>query len=183
MKIVLWVVGVIIFLVITMAVSFGRIISESNRPRGNHEEVLKSSLPSPKKALVVYQPSSSDMSSRMAHKIASGINSEGYEVILNYPGDHLPTTVSEFDVVVFGSAVYAGQPSKLLVDYISKIRVGSNCKVALYSTGSVKEELELDNMEKTLKDAKAYRKIKFNVNEKSENDIKAYNFGQELAKE
>lgn len=92
-----------------------------NSQKGSKVEVLSSSQPSPQKALIIYQPGISDISSRIAHQITKGLNDEGYEVTMNYPGDHLSADVSKYSLLVFGTPVYSEQPSKALIDYISRI--------------------------------------------------------------
>ena len=119
----------------------------------------------------------------MAHQIAKGLNDGGYEVTLNYPGDHLSADVSSYSLLVFGSPVYSGQPSKALTDYMSKIKVSSSSRIVLYSTGGFKFYMELDTMEKSLKSMTAYKKIKFLTGAKKENDTIAFDLGKELSKE
>lgn len=157
--------------------------SYNNAHKGSKEEILSSSQNSLKKALIIYQPSITINSSRVAHQIAKGLNDGGYEVTLNYPGDHLSTDVSQYSVLVFGSAVYSGEPSKALANYMSKLKNLSSKRIVLYSTGSLKFYMELDAMEKSLSGTKAYKKIKFFTSAKKENDTIAYDLGKELSKE
>jgi len=160
------------------------VISSTNKPKSSKEEILKSSQQSPKKALIIYQPSLSDISSRMAHQVAKGLQDGGYEVTLNYPGDHLSIDISKYNLIVFGSAVYAGQSSKALTDYMSKVKDYSSSRIVLYSTGSdPNNTIELSNMEKLIDGTSAYKKIKFLTSAKKENDKIAFDFGKELAKE
>lgn len=182
-KIILIVIAITI--VITLSMKWW-IVSSGNTQKGSKEEILSSSQQSPKKALIIYQPSKSDISSRIAHQIAKGINDGGYEVTLNYPGDHLSADISQYSLVVFGSPVYAEEPSKALTDYMSKIKDFSSQKIVLYSTGSFTGSFKndgLDTMEKSLNGIKAYKKIKFYTSAKKENDTIAYGLGKDLSKE
>lgn len=154
-----------------------------NTQKGSNVEVLSSSRQSPKKALIIYQPGISDISSKTAHQIARGLNDGGYEVTLNYPGNHLSADVTRYSLLIFGSPVYSGQPSKALTDYMSKIKVSPSCRIVLYSTGGFKFYMELDTMEKSLNRIKVYKKIKFITSTKKENDAIAYGLGKELSKE
>ena len=154
-----------------------------NSQKGSNEEILPSSQQSPKKGLIIYQPGISDNSSRIAHQIAKGLNDGGYEVTLNYPGDYLSADVSKYSLIVFGSPVYSGQPSKALTDYMSRIKVSSTGRIVLFSTGGFKFYMELDTMEKSINIAKAYKKIKFITSAKNENDTIAYDLGRELSKQ
>jgi len=183
LKTILIVIGVIFGILVLSMVIFVTLVSSANKPKGNHEQILKSKQQSPQKALIVYQPSISGISSNMAHEIAKGLNDNGYEVTLNNPGDHLTANISEYSIVVFGSPVYAGKTSDAMTNYISKIEDFSKSKFVLYSTGSIPNELkELDVMEKLLNGASAYKKVKFNANAKSGNDKLAYDLGNELSK-
>lgn len=156
--------------------------SFNNGQKGNHEEILQCSQQPLKKALVVYQPSKSDVSSKIAHQIGKGLNDGGYEVTLNYPGDHLSTDISNYSVIVFGSPTITGKSSKALADYISKIKQYSTDKVALFSVGAMEDIKELDEMEKSLNGKKAYEKKKFFTKDMAASEKAAYDFGKELSK-
>lgn len=174
--IVLLVVGSIIFMVGS--------ISFVNKPKSSNEKVLRGKDKSSKKALIIFQPSLTNVTSIMANSIAKGLNDEGYEVTLNYPGKHLSTDVAQYSLVIFGSPTFGGKPLSIVTDYMSKVKDISSKKVILFSTGanaSNKEELEV--MEKSLKGIKAYKKIKFISGSKKESESKAYNLGKELSKE
>ncbi|MBZ4646014.1 MAG: flavodoxin [Clostridia bacterium] len=159
-------------------------VASTNKPKGNREEILQSNQQLPKKALIVYQPAITDITSRMAHQIAKGLNDGGYEVTLNYPGEHLSTDISQYSLIVFGSPAYGGNPLSIVTDYMSRIKDFSSKRIVLYSTGANPDSLlELDNMEKFLNSTKAHKKIKFFVSANKENDKIAYDLGKELSKE
>lgn len=186
LKKILIVIATLIAIMLFMRLISWWIVSSGNAQKGNKEEKLSSNRQSPKKALIIYQPSKSAISSRIAHQIAKGMNDGCYEVILNYPGDHLSTDLSQYSVIVFGSPVYGEQPSKALIDYMSKIKGFPSQKIVLYTTGSVKNTMGYDGltvMEKFLNGTKAVKKIKFLTKERKKNDPAAYNLGKELTKE
>lgn len=175
--------GSILGLLIVTMIVMVMIVSSVNKPKGNKEEVLAKN-DHLKKALIVYQPALTNITSGVARQIAKGLHEGGYEVTLNYPGEHLPTDLSQYSVIVFGSPVYAGQVSKALTDYMSKVKVHSTGRIALYSTGSVMNEVkELDAMENLLKGVKTYKKVKFFTAGNKDNDQLAYDLGKNLAKE
>jgi flavorubredoxin len=183
MKKVLLIIGTIFGVMIFCAVIFVLVVLSTNLPKGNHKEVLQSKDQPLRKTFVVYQPSISDISSRMAHWIAKGLNDGGYEVTLNNPGKHLPVDISTYQLVVFGSAAYYSQPSKALIEYMASIKDYSSVKVVLYSTGIVPNNGDEYNvMEKALNGLKPYKRVKFNANAKEGNDKTAYEFGKELSK-
>lgn len=183
MKIFIGILVAVVVLVILSQVMRLCFTSYLNTQKGTNAEVLSSDRQSSKKALVIYQPGITGVSSRMAHQIAKGLSDGGYEVTLNYPGEHLSADVSGYQVLVFGSPVYSGQPSKALTDFISKVKVFSDARIALYSTGGFKFYMELDIMDSALYGVKAYKKIKFFTGAKNENNKKAYDLGKELSKE
>lgn len=174
---------VIVSLIILSALMMLLFSLSLNKQRGSKEELLQSSSQSHKKALIIYQPGVSELSSNVAHRIAKGLNDGGYEVTLNHPGSYLQSDVSKYSLLVFGSPVYAGKSSKALIDYMSRLKASPSSKIVLYSTGSTNVYVELDAMEKALNGLKAYKKTKFTVDMKAENDTIAYNLGKDLAKE
>lgn len=178
-------IGIVVTVGVLMVSLFGSVLmldSFFNTSKGNKEEILASSGQSPKSALIIYQPSMSDISSCMAHQIAKGLNDAGYQVTLNHPGEHLTTDLSKYSLVIFGSPVYAGQASKALTNYLEKVENFSTSRIVLYSTGSSPQDaMELETMEKFLNGAKAEKKVKFYTSAKKDNDQLAYNLGKELA--
>lgn len=179
-KILIGVVILVVVAIISMVVVLGSV----NKPKGSNEKVLKSKSTSQKKALIIYQPSVSDVTSVMANSIAKGLNDGGYEVTLNYPGENLSTDISKYSLVIFGSPTFAGKPLTIETDYMSKIKNFSSGKIVLFSTGAdASKEDELQIMEKSLNGTKAYKKVKFNSGSKKESENKAYNLGKELSKE
>jgi flavorubredoxin len=175
--------GVVFGLIFLAMISMVMIVSSVNKPKGNKEEVLAGNGRS-KKALIVYQPALTGITSRVARQIAKGLNEGGYEVTLNHPGEHLPADLSQYPIIVFGSPVYATQLSKALTDYMSKVQEYPSRRIVLYSTGSVMNEVkELDAMESLLKGGKAFKKVKFSAAGNNDNDKLAYELGKELAGE
>lgn len=180
----LLVTGIIFGVLILCGGLFCLVILSTNLPKGNHEEVLKSNRQPLGKALIIYQPSISDISSRMAHQIAKGLNDSGYEVTINYPGEKLTYDISNYQIVIFGSGAYWSHSSKALIDYMKSIKDYSLEKVVLYSTGiALDSPDEFDAMEETLNDVKPYKVFKFDANlKKEENEKTAYELGKELSK-
>ncbi|NMM61836.1 flavodoxin [Clostridium sp. P21] len=176
-------IGVVILAIVTVA-SMVLMVGYANKIKGSNEKILTSKNASPKKALIIFQPSLSDVTSLMANSIAKGLNDEGYEVTLNYPEKDLKYNISKYSIVIFGSPNYAGKPLTVVTDYMSKIKDLSSKKVIAFSTGadaSKKDELEI--MEKSLNGTKTYKKVKFLSSSKKESESKAYNLGKELSKE
>lgn len=163
---------------------FCLVVLSTNLPKGNHEEVMKSTGQSIGKVLVIYQPSLSDKSSLVAHQIAKGLNDSGYEVTLNNPGKKLSYDITSYQIVVFGSGAHWSYSSKALIDYMASIKNYSSVKVVLYSTGIVPNNGdEYKAMKEALNGIEPYKIHKFDANLKNEeNEKKAYEFGKELSK-
>ncbi len=167
---------VIVVLAAAFIITTKILIDHNNKPAGTEQETLSASGNSGK-ALVVYQPSKgTDIAKNMAMQIAKGINSKGYEVTLSYPGKHLSTDISQYSVIVFGSPVYASRTSTVLKDYIKSIPDFTGKKVVLFTTGSMDDSKQLDEIASLLKNSVNPTKAQFKSNDK-ENEKKAYDIG------
>ncbi|EKX79494.1 flavodoxin [Clostridium botulinum] len=139
-----------IVLLISVMLLFSWFVKGNSKDYGENSKVLKSDKVSNKKALVVYQPSKSKLTEKIAKQIAQGIKDEDYEVTINYPGKHMIEDISQYSIIVFGSPVYVGETSSTLADYMKSIKDFSNKKILLFVTGAQLENNELDKMEKIL---------------------------------
>ncbi len=175
------IIGIIIAVLLAAFVVTGIILADhNNSPAGTDKETL-SAAGNSGKALVVYQPSKgTDIAKNMAMQIAKGINSKGYEVTLSYPGKHLSPDISQYSVIVFGSPVYVGKTSEVLKDYIKSIPDFTGKKVILFTTGSMDDSKQLDEIGSLLKNVSNPTKAQFKSNDK-ENEKKAYDIGSEAA--
>lgn len=178
----LGIIAVILFLfMIAFFTAVAVCVGSNNKCKGSNEEILAGRKEFGKKALIIYQPN--NMSTKTALKIAKGLNDGGYEVTLNYPGKNLSYKMSEYSVIVFGSPIYAGQPSRVLTDYMSSVKDYSTAKIALFSVGMLENKGEFEAMEKCLNGKKPYVKVKFRTQDKMVSDSDAYKLGQKLAKD
>jgi flavodoxin len=170
-------IGIIIFLIIGILI-FAFFAKANSKNWGDNEKVLESDKVNAEKALVVYEPSRSKLTTKIAEKIAEGINDAGYEVTVNNPGKHMPVDISKYSVVVFGSPIYMGQTSSILSDYMKDIVDFSNTKILLFVTGKQINNGELDKMEAELGNAKA---MKVEFKNGVEDESKAYELGKSVA--
>lgn len=175
--------GCVMLLIVSIVVTVV-LIGSVNNPKASKETILQSTKPVFKKALIIYQPSISDVTSVMANSLAKGLNDGGYEVTLNYPGKDVNSDISKYSLIVFGSPTFMGKPETIVTDYMSRIKEFSSKKVVLFSTGGdAKNKDELETMEKALNGIKADKKIKFISGSKKESENQAYSLGKELSKE
>ncbi|EPY2277137.1 flavodoxin family protein [Clostridium sporogenes] len=170
-----------IVLLISVGLLFSWFVKGNNKDYGDNAKILKSDKISNKKALVVYQPSRGKLTEKIAEQIAKGIKDEGYEVTINYPGNHMPTDVSQYSIIVFGSPVYIGETSSILADYMKSIKYFPNKKILLFVTGAQLENNELVKMEKNLGKIKITEKVGFKTG--IDDEKKAYEIGKKIAGE
>ena len=86
----------------------------------------------PKSALIIYQPTKDNVAKNITKVIADCLAPNGHTVTINYLSDDLNYILSEYDIIVFGSAVYIGRFSLVLGNYILKNRL-KNKKVIVYT--------------------------------------------------
>lgn len=173
----------VIFLIIAIFVGISTYtMSRNNSDRGEYTKVLAGPTADAPKALVVYQPSLTSVGQKVAEKLAAGLNDSGYEVTLSYPSADLSTDVSQYEIIAFGSSVYAGQPSKVLLNYVASVEDFADKKILLYSVGSSTEMPELDLVSAEVTGTESIEKYKFVISDKDYGD-KAYELGKSLAEE
>lgn len=178
-KILLTIVIVIAVIILGCVIAYKWIEGAGSREHKSIEKVLKGDG-SGKKALVVYQPSNTDFAKKVADNLAKGINEAGYDVTINCPGDFLPTDLSEYNLLVFGSTVYESKYSKVLGDYISSVTNFGDAKIMVYSTGMVPDvRAELDDLSKLFVNGADYLE-KFDVNNKETEIKRALEVGQAI---
>jgi menaquinone-dependent protoporphyrinogen IX oxidase len=175
------IVGILFLLMVIMMITMFCIVKSNNAYKGDYKSVLAAANPSAQKALIVYQPSASGAPTDIANQMAKGLNKAGYEVTLTYPGKHVPDDLSEFSVVAFGSAVYAGNPSEQLTETMRRIKDYKNKTVILYSVGQVPQAPELDVLRKSLNGGKENYAQKFIA--KGDVGQTAYDFGYKAGTE
>jgi len=174
------VIGILILLIAIMVGVMAFIISSNNKDKGEYSKNLAGPDSLAPKALIVYQPSIRSTGKTIAEKIAAGLNDKGYDVTISYPGDKLSEDILAYSIIVFGSSVYAGQPSSALIEYMKRITDYSGKKVLIYSIGSVESTPELDLLEAAIKGNADITKTKFKAAAKDNGDI-AYKLGTDLA--
>lgn len=173
-------VGVIILFLAIAAGVLAFVVSKNSADKGEYAKVLPASSADAPKALVVYQPFMSGTGTKIAEKIAAGLNDSGYEVTISYPSVKLSPDVSQYEIIACGSSVLAGQPSKTLLNYITSVDDFAGKKLLLYSVGSATVMPELDLLSAQVKGTDSVEKYKFLASDKDNGD-KAYELGKSLA--
>lgn len=177
-NILLIILGVFAAFMITGFVLLNRLTSVVNHSAGNHPQVLNGT-PSGQKALVIYQPSAlSDVTEQTVFQIAKGLNKNGYQVTVNHPGRYLSTDLSGYAVVVFGSPVYGGKLSPVLLDYMKNVTLTPSQHVLVFDTGAADTSPELDDAMAALHGGTVTKaKLTTSDNQKEQ---KAYRLGTDL---
>lgn len=184
MKYVLSGIGILFGLVFVFMVLTVGVVSAANKSKGDKEQVLPGKGETPKKAIVIYQPALSKITTQMAQQLAAGLNAGGYEVTLNHPGKHLSTDLSGYELIVFGSPTYAGQLTKALTNYMAEVcpqlakTTEKTPRIVLFATGGLEQTEEFDRLAELLTGLNVVKKVKFSP--KGQN---AYDLGLELAQE
>lgn len=124
----------------------------ANKVHYKNDPIQYTSESAEQKALIIYQKGRSNFSSSVAGQIASGLNKAGYNVTVNHPGDFLPTDLSEYDLVMFGSPVYVSCLSSVLEDYIKSVAHFGNAEIIYYTTGVLETAEELKPVADTFHD-------------------------------
>ena len=99
---------------------------------------------------------------------------------LSYPGAKLSTDISQYEIIAFGSSVFAGQPSKVLLNYVTSVEDFAGKDLLLYSVGSGAEMPELDLVSAQVKGTTSIEKFKFIASDKDYGD-KVYELGKSFA--
>ena len=171
---------VFVFMLITVGV-----VSAANKPKRENEQILPGKGDTPKKAIIIYQPGITKVTTRIAQHLAAGLNEGGYEVTLNHPGKYLSTDLSGYDLIILGSPTYAGQLAKALTKYMEQVcpklakAPDKAPRLVLFATGGLEQTEEFDRLTHILSGLNVVRKIKFTP---KKNERIAYDLGIELAK-
>ena len=113
------------------------------------------------KALVIYQPSRTDVTKKTALAIANDLKQHNYDVTVNFPGDYLEKDVSSYDVIALGTPVYADKGSPLIIKYLKSVRGLEGKKLLLFSTGMVETDKAFDGLDSYTQPAAKLMKEKF----------------------
>ena len=171
--------AVFIIMIIAMIILVVTVENALNVDKGNAVVILPGAYPDSKKAIIVFQPSFGGATGIIANEIGRGLNETGFEVMLNHPGEHLSNDLSDYDVIFFGSPVYAAQISDVLLDNMQRVTFSENAKVILFITG-LRSENELELMNDIPLNDVLYAKVKFYANDSG--FVDAFNYAREISK-
>ena len=170
----------VLLFIVTMGIWFYWANKANSIHLKSNKVEIKAKNPINKKALIIYQKGRTKFAENIAKKLGEGISDSGYDVTINYPGDYMQDNLSEYSLILFGSSVYMSGYSKVLEEYINRIKDFGNGKLVIYTTGMLKEKLELDALETLFKGKKVDEKFKIVKSDSYEQE--AYRKGLDLCK-
>lgn len=105
-----------------------------------------------KSAIIIYQPSKHNAAYNITMAIANALADNDYSVVINHPSDKLLYDLTQYDLIAFGSVVYAGKFSSVLYNYIMSNRF-KNKKVLAYTVGyKINDKTDLNELKVLLDD-------------------------------
>jgi len=135
--------GIILIFVIA-GVGVYSAVNSINKEHKPNETVIGEGA---KTALLIYQPSLSGKAKKIAMSVAETMADHGYKVAINLPSDQITYDWEDFDVIAYGSPVYVGKVSPVLMDYVKSNPIEQK-KILIFAVGSVAapEISEIDEM-------------------------------------
>lgn len=141
-KVLLSILGIFVILIVAGIVTINLLMSCIKKEYKSDETIVGSGT---KKALLIYEPSKSDIAEEVTMSVAQTMKDAGYTVTINYPSKELSYNWEGYDVIAFGSPVYFGNVSPALKEYVQNNQV-ENKKIFIYSIGASDDSKELEEM-------------------------------------
>lgn len=141
-RILLSILGIFLVMIVAGIVTINSLMSCIKKEYKPDETIVGSGA---KKALLIYEPSKSDVAKEVTMSVAQTMKDAGYTVTINYPSKELSYNWEGYDVIAFGSPVYFGSVSPALKEYVQNKQV-ENKKIFIYSIGSSDDPKELEEM-------------------------------------
>ena len=111
-------ISILAFVVVVAGVS-GFIVFKINNDYVSEIEVLNAE--GPKTALIIYHPGLSSFMQDTAYAFADGLVENGWRVEITTASSQAPKDLSDYDLLVLGSPVYAASPSSTINRFVERI--------------------------------------------------------------
>jgi Flavodoxins len=146
----------------TATVSFNTIVfgTLELRHKSSPQHVTAAAAPRGK-ALIFYQPARTDVTKKAAFAIAKCLSEDGFDVTIDFPGGSLGKDVSEYDIVAFGTPVYADRGSPLIADAIRNANGLDGKILLLFTTGYNMTDKAFIGLDRYTQQSKITKKFKF----------------------
>lgn len=176
------IVGVLVFLGIAiLGIIYFFWASYANKVANKSNPIdYESKTDDAKKALLVYQRSRTSFASKVAVSIAEKLSENGYDVLMNYPGDYMTKDLSEYDLVILQSPIYMAGASSVLADYIKSIENYGDAKVIFCCTGMLNTMEEITSIKELFANSTLDGLIKITQSEFKNNNNLAWDYISEL---
>ncbi len=129
------IVGVGIVLAIILIFAVIEFISYDMNNRATSSEILQPNGTVVGDALVVYDPSITGNTKNVAGIIADDLQSRGYKVDLAGIKSIISSKISNYDVIVVGGPIYAGNASTTVKAYLKTLKPAKSTKLGIFATG------------------------------------------------
>jgi Flavodoxin len=141
---------IIACLIIGSFITVGLLVLKVNKDRGNHLQKYEENIHG-KRALIVYQPSITALTNKVVDNIANGLKSQGINVDINYAGSHIGNDLSHYDIIIYGSPSYAGNPLSIVKETIENVSMyAEDVEIYLFAVGAIEETDILNSLENAL---------------------------------
>lgn len=87
-------------------------------------------------AIVLYDPGITGTSKKVADSIAKDLQAKGYKVELAGISSPKANNTSDYNVMVVGGPIYAGNASSSVKNYLKTLKVPQNATLGVFATGS-----------------------------------------------
>jgi flavodoxin len=86
-------------------------------------------------AMVVYDPGITGTAKKVADSIAKDFQAKGYRVELVGISSSKADNTSDYNVIVVGGPIYAGNASSSVKNYLKKLNISQNTTLGVFATG------------------------------------------------
>lgn len=115
-----------------------------------------------KKALILYQDSLFSLTKKIINETSIMLSENDYSVTMNHPRSDLTYNVSDYDIVILATPVYASNVAKPILDY-GKNNDFNNTSVIVIVTGQIIDETsEIEEIIENVNNPKEIKGIKIN---------------------
>jgi len=87
-------------------------------------------------AIVLYDPGITGVAKKVANSIAKDLQTKGYRVELAGISSSKAGNISDYNVIVIGGPIYAGNASSSVKNYLKTLKISQNTTLGVFATGS-----------------------------------------------
>jgi menaquinone-dependent protoporphyrinogen IX oxidase len=130
------IIGIILAILIVAAViGFGFAFYDIMGYNAKESQTLNPNGTAVGKALVVYDPGITGAGKTVASSIANELQVNGYKVDLKGISSSNASNTSDYNIIVVGGPIYAGNASSSVKEYLKKLNLTTDTKLGVFATG------------------------------------------------